>query len=107
MLNYKTKIGYISKSYDENKKPCDFKLYVEKIKRINIGKTKTTYKIENFRNTYEEDEITSLENMKSHIKHGLILTSELFVIDDEIQEYLQKVVDDWNENGTAKGLFDD
>ncbi|MPM00571.1 hypothetical protein SDC9_46798 [bioreactor metagenome] len=97
----KDKIGYISRSRDKDGKE-HFRFIESKIKKVVVGKTKTSVYSDHFY-TLDADEIIS--NTEIISKGNLMLVTEPFITTDEYSEHCRKVVEYWNEHG-AKGLLD-
>lgn len=100
-ITTENKIGYIRRTYD-NDVP-NFKLIIGKIKRINIGKTKTSV----YSDRFYPLEIEELESNTKFIdtSKGLIVVNEPFIINDEDIDYFNEVVRIWNEN-PPKSIWD-
>lgn len=103
MITTKNKIGYIQRRYDENNIP-KFKFVVAKIKKVVIGKTKTSVYSDKFY-TLDAEELESNTKCIDTSK-GLLLVNEPFIVKDEEINYFNAVVDNWNET-SPKGIFDE
>lgn len=97
----KDKIGYISRRKDENGKEV-FKFIESKIKKVIVGKTKTSVYSDKF-NVLDAEEIIS--NTEIINGNNLMLVTEPFITSDAYSERCMKTVDYWNEHGT-KSIFD-
>lgn len=103
MITTKNKIGFIQRRTDENGKK-HFKYIEAKIKKIVIGKKKTSVYSDRFR-------VLELEELESNTKFfdeekGVLIVGEPFITNDKLAEWCQKNVDYWNEHG-AKSILDD
>lgn len=74
-----------------------------KVKRVVIGKTKTSVYSDRFR-PLDAEEIESNTNIMLN-STGLIIVNEPFVTSPELTEKCKKTVDYWNEH-RAKGVLD-
>lgn len=104
MITTKDRIGFIQRIYDENNVP-HFKLIVSKINSIRMGARGTKIYTKEFRPLDLED-VESTTNMID-TSTGLIIVQEPFILKDgeNLEEYFQAVVDNWNEN-PPKSIFD-
>ena len=102
MITTKNRIGYISRTYNENNIP-HFKFIVAKIKRVNIGVKSTKVYTKEF---YPLD-LADLESTTEMIdtSKGIIIVQEPFILKDGQEEYFQAVVERWNEE-PPKSIFD-
>mgnify|MGYP000949798260 CR=1 FL=1 len=103
MITTKDKIGYIRRSTDSESGKETFKFIEAKIKRISIGKNKSSIYTDKF---YALD----LEEVESNTKiisrgSGLMLVGEPFITTPEYSEHCVKVVEYWNEHG-AESILD-
>jgi hypothetical protein len=95
------KIGYIRRTRGENGKET-FKFIEAKIKKVVVGKTKTSVYSDKF---YALDAEELISNTKMISGGGLMLVTEPFITNDAYSEHCRKTVEYWNEHG-AKSLFD-
>lgn len=102
MITAKDKIGYIRRSNDGNGKET-FKYIEGKIKRINIGKTRTSIYSDRFRALDMEEVEWNTEMMTDG--RGLILVNEPFITNEELAERCKAHCEYWNEFG-ATSIFD-
>ena len=103
MITTKDKIGFIQRRTDENGKQ-HFKYIESKIKKIVIGKKKTSVHSDRFY-PLELEELESNTKFFNEEK-GVLLVGEPFITNDKLAEWCQKNVDYWNEHG-AKSIFDE
>ena len=96
MITPKDTIGFIQRRTDENGKET-FKFIEAKVKRVNIGKTKTTVYTKEFY-PLDMEEIESNTKMIDTSK-GLLLVEEPFLLKDGKADYFKAVCDYWNTNG--------
>lgn len=97
----KDTIGYIRRDTIDEK--TQFKWIETKVKRVVIGKTKTSVYSDKFY-ALDADELESNTNIMLN-STGLIVVSEPFITNSELTEKCKKIVDYWNEHG-AKGVLD-
>ena len=100
-LTPQDKIGYIRRTRGENGKET-FKFIEAKIKKVVVGKTKTSVYSDKF---YALDAEELLSNTKMIRSGKLMLVTEPFITNDAYSEHCRKTVEYWNEHG-AKSLFD-
>lgn len=103
MITAKDRIGFIQRRTDENGKQ-HFKYIESKIKKIVVGKKKTSVYSDRFY-TLELEELESNTKILNEAK-GVLLVGEPFITNDKLAEWCQKNVDYWNEHG-AKSILDD
>lgn len=103
MITTKNKIGYIQRRYDENN-ILKFKFVIAKIKKVVIGKKKTSVYSDKFY-TLDAEELESNTKCIDASK-GLLLVNEPFIVKDEEIDYFNAVVDNWNEN-PPKDIFNE
>ena len=103
MVTTKDKIGLIQRRTNSDGKQV-FKYVESKIKRIVIGKKKTSV----YSDGFYPLELEELESNTSFFdeERGVLIVGEPFVTNDKLAEWCQKNVDYWNEHG-AKSLLDD
>lgn len=97
------KIGYISRRKDENGKEY-FKFIEAKIKKVVVGKTRTSVYSDRF-NALDADELISNTEIING-KNGLMLVTEPFITTDEYSKHCLETFEYWNEHG-AKSLLCD
>lgn len=102
MITTKDKIGFIQRRTGENGKQS-FKYIEAKIKRIVIGKNKTSVYSDKFR-TLELEELESNTKFLNK-QEGILIVGEPFITNEELAEWCQKNVDYWNEHG-ARSILD-
>ena len=102
IITPKDKVGYISLRKDENGKEF-FKFIEATIKKVVIGKTKTSVYSDKF-NALDAEELISNTEMIRDMK--LMLVTEPFITSEEYSEHCRKTVDYWNEHG-ARSIFDE
>ena len=102
MITTKNRIGYIRRTYSENKIP-HFKFIVAKVKSVRIGAKATKVYTKEFCPLDLED-LESTTEMFDNSK-GIIIVQEPFILKDDEEEYFQAVVDKWNEE-PPKSIFD-
>ena len=103
MITAKDRIGFIQRRTDENGKQ-HFKYIESKIKKIVVGKKKTSVYSDRFY-TLELEELEINTKIFNETK-GVLLVGEPFITNDKLAEWCQKNVDYWNEHG-AKSILDD
>ena len=103
MITTKNKIGYIRRLTDENGKQV-FKYIEAKIKKVVLGKKKTSVYSDRFYALDAEELESNTEFFD--IEKGILLVNEPFITNDRLAEWCQKNVDYWNEHG-AKSIFED
>lgn len=103
MITAKDRIGFIQRRTDENGKQ-HFKYIESKIKKIVVGKKKTSVYSDRFY-TLELEELESNTKILNEAK-GVLLVGEPFITNEKLAEWCQKNVDYWNEHG-AKSILDD
>ena len=101
-ITIEDKIGYISRSKDSNDKE-NFRFIEAKIKKIVVGKTKTSIYSDKFY-ALDADEIESNTKIL-HKNNELMLVEEPFITSPEYSDHCCKVIDYWNEHG-AKSILD-
>ena len=103
MVTTKDKIGLIQRRTDSEGKQV-FKYVESKIKKIVIGKKKTSVYSDGFY-PLELEELES--NTKFFdIENGFLIVGDPFITNDKLAAWCQKNVDYWNEHG-AKSIWDD
>lgn len=102
MITTKNKIGYIQRTYNDEKVP-KFKFIVSKIKKVVIGKKKVSVYSDKFY-TLDADELESNTKMINTSK-GLMLVCEPFIVEDDEIDYFNDVCDNWNAN-PPKSIFE-
>jgi|GEM_PF-3450536 len=102
MITPDMKIGIILSFKDETGKE-KFKFLEGKIKKINIGKTKTSIYTDSIANL---DAVELESNTQLISESKLILLDEPFITDGEYSEHCRQVVDYWNEYG-AKSVLEE
>lgn len=103
MITTKNRIGYIRRLKDENGKE-QFKYFEAKIKKVVIGKKKTSVYSDRFYALDAEELESNTEFFD--MQKGLLLVNEPFITNNELADWCQRNVDYWNEHG-ARGIFDD
>lgn len=101
MITPQMKIGYIRRLRNNETGKDTFKFIEAKIKRVNMGKTKTSVYTDKFY-VLDAEEIESNTEIISGRK--LMLIDSPFITDDVYSEHCRKTVDYWNENGAESIL---
>lgn len=96
MITPKDTIGFIQRRIDKNGKEI-FKFIEAKVKRVNIGKTKTTVYTKEFYPLDMEEVESNTKIIDTH--EGLILVGEPFLLKDGQADYFKAVCEHWNTNG--------
>lgn len=97
----KDTIGYIRRLTIDDK--TQFRWIETKVKKVVIGKTKTSVYSDRFY-TLDAEEIESNTDIMTN-GTGLVIVNEPFITNPELTEKCKKTVDYWNEYG-AKGVLD-
>ena len=100
MVTTKDRIGYIRRWEDSD--GWHFKLIESKITSVRVGRNRTSVYSKDFRALDAEELEDNTKLMQDH--SNLILVQEPFITNDELSEYLRKVVDYWNEHGAESLL---
>lgn len=102
MVTPRDKIGFIQRRIDEKGKET-FKYIESEIKKVVIGKTKTSVYSDRFY-PLELEELESNTRILSQ-ERGFFIVGEPFITNEKLAEWCQKNVDHWNEHG-AKSIWD-